>query len=282
MSNDLNAERMKHVLHFIERNLDEDIDCNQMAEIAFYSRFHFHRLFQAYAGESVYAFRKRLLLERAVKHLQFTRDSISDIAYKCGYENQASFNKAFRKQFLMSPSDVRKQMISINRPMDCPLPERIEIMTPEIVELNDVPVISARGSGEYSSAASEAWGKLMGFAYKNRLMNKEVRLFGVSYDDPDMTDPERIRYDACLDIDTDVSSDVDVRKQVISGGKYAKFLHKGAHENFAATYTYIFKEWLPNSGYQLRDVPCFDIYLNRDPRRTKPENLRTEIYIPIV
>ncbi|MEZ8051404.1 GyrI-like domain-containing protein [Vibrio sp. 1F169] len=34
-------------------------------------------------------------------------------------------------------------------------------------------------------------------------------------------------------------------------------------------------------GFELRDQPCFEVYLNRDPRRTKPENLKTEIYIPI-
>jgi AraC family transcriptional regulator len=28
--------------------------------------------------------------------------------------------------------------------------------------------------------------------------------------------------------------------------------------------------------------PCFEKYLYRDPRRTKPENLRTEIWIPVV
>ncbi len=38
---------------------------------------------------------------------------------------------------------------------------------------------------------------------------------------------------------------------------------------------------LPESHHKLRDNPCFEIYLNRDPRRAKPENLKTEIYIPI-
>jgi AraC family transcriptional regulator len=40
-------------------------------------------------------------------------------------------------------------------------------------------------------------------------------------------------------------------------------------------------QWYPESGEKLRDLPCFDVYLNRDPRRTKPENLRTEIYVPV-
>ena len=60
------------------------------------------------------------------------------------------------------------------------------------------------------------------------------------------------------------------------------FLHKGVYEGLQQSYAYIFNEWLPESGHSLRDEnTCFEIYLNRDPRKTKPENLRTEIYIPL-
>ena len=65
------------------------------------------------------------------------------------------------------------------------------------------------------------------------------------------------------------------------GGQYVKFLHKGPYEKFQETYSNIFDECLPNSNHKLRDNPCFEIYLNKDPRRTKPENLKTEIYVPI-
>jgi AraC family transcriptional regulator len=41
-------------------------------------------------------------------------------------------------------------------------------------------------------------------------------------------------------------------------------------------------DWVVSEGVGLRDAPLFEKYLNRDPRRTKPENLRTEIYVPIV
>jgi len=40
-------------------------------------------------------------------------------------------------------------------------------------------------------------------------------------------------------------------------------------------------DWIVESGVNLEDKPIFEKYLNRDPRRTKPENLKTEIYVPI-
>jgi len=67
----------------------------------------------------------------------------------------------------------------------------------------------------------------------------------------------------------------------IGGAKYAVFLHKGAYEGLKSTYDSI-GDWIVQSGAELRDEPLFERYLNRDPRRTKPENLRTEIYIPVV
>jgi AraC family transcriptional regulator len=69
---------------------------------------------------------------------------------------------------------------------------------------------------------------------------------------------------------------------LIAGGKYAQFVHKGSYDSLGNTYNYAFNKWLPKSGYQLRMVPCFDLYLNKDPRRTKPENLTTVVHLPLM
>ncbi len=281
MSKKIHSERMNKVVHFIEHNLDSEIDCNKLAEIACYSKFHFHRLFYSYIGEGVYAYRKRLLLERSIKHLLHSDDSIIDIAFKCGYENQTSFNKAFRKQFSFTPSQVRKQMVSVDTNRVKLIRKRCVDMKPEVIIFRETKVISARAYGAYAKAAPEAWSQVMKFAYSNRLMKKGVRMFGISHDDPNVTEPNNIRYDACVDIEANIAKEVNLRKLTVSGGKYAKFLHKGAYENFQETYSFIFNEWLPENNHKLRDEPCFEIYLNKDPRRTKPENLKTEIYIPI-
>ena len=53
------------------------------------------------------------------------------------------------------------------------------------------------------------------------------------------------------------------------------FLHKGAYENLKTTYDEI-GDWVVESDYEVRDLPMFEKYLNRDPRRTK-----TEIYVPL-
>ncbi len=282
MSKKIHNERMSKVVQYIEDNLDTEIELSKLSKIACYSEFHFHRLFRSYVSESVYGYRKRLLLERAVKQLLYSGDSITEISFKCGYENQSSFNKAFKKNFSYTPSQVRKQRVSVNT-IVIQLNSKPGIdMKPEVKTIKEINVICAREKGVYAEAAPKAWDRIMKFSYSNKLMTASVRTIGISHDDPNVTDPNHIRYDACVDIDADISMENNLTKQTISAGKYAMFLHVGAYEKLQNTYAYIFNEWLPDSDHSLRDEKsCFEIYLNKDPRRTKPENLRTEIYIPL-
>lgn len=58
------------------------------------------------------------------------------------------------------------------------------------------------------------------------------------------------------------------------------FSAEGTYTGFDGAYTQIYAKWLPESGLQLRNEPGFEKYLN-NPGKTKPENLLTEIYIPV-
>ena len=282
MSKKIHSERMNRVVQHIEDNLNVEIDIRALSEIAFYSEFHFHRLFRSYVGESVYGYRKRLLLERSIKQLLYSSDTITEISFKCGYENQSSFNKAFKRQFSYTPSQVRQQRVSISTIISKPHTERTIEMKPEIKNIEDICVIGARETGSYAEAAPKAWGRIMKYAYSNKLMGKDIRSIGITHDDPSVTESDNIRYDACLDINTNIKNADNLKKYTISGGRYAVFLHKGVYAGLQQSYAYIFNEWLPESGHSLRDEnTCFEIYLNRDPRKTKPKNLRTEIYIPL-
>ncbi len=188
--------------------------------------------------------------------------------------------KSFKKQFNYSPTQVRAKLLSLTQ-YQLPKLDEDKNMKAKIVTLDEIKVIAARGVGTYEEIAPEAWGRLMKFAYGNGLMKGDVRRFGVSYDDPNITEPDKIRYDACLDLYVDISQGDNLKNMTIGGGKYAQFMHMGSYDDLDQTYHYIFNQWLPKSGHELRDDPCFDLYLNKDPRRTKPENLKTIVHVPI-
>jgi AraC family transcriptional regulator len=102
-------ESITRVMLFIQARLDAPPSLDEVAVVAAFSPFHFHRLFTAYTGESLSAFVRRLRLEHAANRLRQTFDPITEIALDAGYETPTNFGKAFRQQFGQSPSEFREK-----------------------------------------------------------------------------------------------------------------------------------------------------------------------------
>lgn len=273
--------RLERVLAYIHSHLDEPLTMERLADIACLSPFHFHRIFSAFLGETINAHVRRIRLEQAALRITDTGESMTEVALSVGYETPAAFTRAFRGLFGISPSAYRKQQTPFPPLAGQLTVEEIFAMKPEIHELQEMKVLFVKKTGPYAEVAGKAWETLMKFAYQHRLLNPATLCIGVGHDDPAVTPEEQLRYDACITFTGDVQPEGEVGLQTIAGGRYAVFLHKGAYTGLSETYRSIYAGWLPNSGYALREVPCFEKYLNRDPRRTKPENLRTEIWVPV-
>lgn len=99
-------QRMARVLRHIEQHLDSRPDLEELARIAGFSRFHFHRIFTSMAGESVAAYVRRLLLERAAMRLGHSHEPITRIALDAGYESLDAFSRAFRARFFCCPPNT--------------------------------------------------------------------------------------------------------------------------------------------------------------------------------
>lgn len=66
----------------------------------------------------------------------------------------------------------------------------------------------------------------------------------------------------------------------IDGGKTAVMTYMGPYSGLAAAYQTLFGQWLPDSGEEPADVPCYEISLS-DPRTTAPDDLLIEICLPL-
>ena len=140
-------------------------------------------------------------------------------------------------------------------------------------------VASVRHTGPYAECCS-AWAALCGNERVRATFGSDTQMVGVSYDDPDVTEAEKIRYDACATIREEQDFGGGVVTQTIAGGQYAVAIHEGSFDGLAASYKYLYGQWLPSSGYEPAMAPCLEIYLT-DPETTPPEELRTEIRIPL-
>ncbi len=278
-------ERLRVLVH-IEEHMDRPLKLKELASLACFSPFHFHRIFAACVGETINEYIRRIRLEKAAIKLVHSSEPITSVALAGGYETPAAFTKAFRQHFGQNPTDFksirRQKSACMNLTINMYSTEKDRItMQPEIRTIPEQGVLFVRKTGRYDKAAAKAWSTLMEFAYSRRLMGKNTKSFGVSRDNPDITLEKKIRYEACITFDEDVKPEGEIGIQSIGGGRYAVFLHKGPYDKLGETYNTIFSWWFPSSGEKLREASCFELYLNRDPRRTKPDNLRTEIFVPI-
>ena len=278
-------ERLNRVRLHIQQHLDEPLSLPALARVACFSPFHFHRIFTAFVGESVGEHTRRLRLELAAHRLACTARPVTEIALSAGYETAAAFNKAFRRRFRTTPTAFRRlrnaaEVLKRSREAARPPLEETTMLKPHIQTRPQTRCVFVRRTGKYDHSAGEAWRAVCGFAFPRGLVGPGSQMIGISHDDPQITAEDQLRYDACITVDREVAPEGEVGVTTIAGGKYAVFTHQGPYERLSDTYREIFGAWLPGSGTRLREVPSFEIYLN-SPDQVKPEELRTEICIPI-
>ncbi|SHN51929.1 helix-turn-helix transcriptional regulator [Desulfitobacterium chlororespirans] len=95
-------------LDYIEENLDDRIDLEDLARKAYLSKYYYHRLFHKVTGESVTRYITRRRMEKAAEELVGTEQPIIDIALKYQYASQESFTRAFMRIYGLAPGKYRK------------------------------------------------------------------------------------------------------------------------------------------------------------------------------
>ncbi len=287
-------ERMLRVLLYIQEHLDDTLALGELAGVALFSPYHFHRVFRGMTGESVHKHVRRLRLERAAHRLRFSDKSVTDIAFEAGYEAHESFTRSFHSMFGDSPSSFRDRRKSITIPAassgvhfvsdDSPLDfspisyggTPMEVTTER---LEPMRVVFIRHVGPYDQVGP-VWNRLFAWAGPRGLLGMSIVAVGVSYDDPDVTPLEYVRCDACLVVSRTVEPEGEVAVQQIGGGEYGLTRHVGPYEKLPDTYAQLFGQWLPNSGREARSAPALEFYRN-SPLDTPPEKLVTDVYIPL-
>mgnify|MGYP000456262417 FL=1 len=286
--------RMVNVVNYIQQNLDNELTLEELAQQANFSSYHFHRIFSGMLGESVKELIRRLRLERAAVQLRTSTASILDIALAAGYESDMAFSRAFKSRSGVQPSKFRK---SEQASFPCLSISSVRYVTNEhissfdpftdeelnmnvtIKQVNDTLVAYVSHQGPYKDCG-HAWDTLCTALAPEGLLGGDAKMIGVSYDDPDVVAPDLLRYEACISVDEVFSTTDEIAFKAITGGRYAVTTHIGPYEKLNETYQKFLGQWLSQSEHESADRPCFEIYLN-DPESTEPEELITDIYLPL-
>ncbi len=273
-------QKLNHIIEYIHHNLDSKIDIKTLAEISHFSPFHFHRISRALLGEPIGAYISRTRVETAAKMIRYTALGIEDIAYNVGYETPSSLSKAFKNHFGISPIGYRKDKFYTIKTMQT-METTLNIKKPKIIDVDDKQCLYYRMQGAYNTLDyGSAWVKLWGEVKAQKLFTAGIEHLGLPHDDPNITEDDKIRYDACLVIHKKANPSGEIGVKTLKGGKFATFLYQGSYSNFPEVYNYIFNDWLLNNDYELRDEPVREKYIS-NPERVEEHKLKTEFYLPL-
>ncbi len=278
-------QRLLRVQLYIERHLDEELFLEDLARVAHFSPYHFHRIFRGMLGESVKGYVRRLRLECAAHRLAHTSQPVTHIGLEAGYEAHEAFSRAFKNLFGVSPQSYRETCrahaagFMTLEPFAPQPPTGGNIMEVRIEHLPTRTVAFMRHVGPYA-ACGQTWARLCAWAGPKGLLEPQTLFLGVCHDDPEVTASENIRYDACISLERPLTSEGDVGVQDILGGEYAVASHKGPLDKLKDSYAWLCGQWAPRSGREIKAAPSVEIYRN-DPDTTPPEEILVDICVPL-
>lgn len=269
---------------YIDQNLDGDLSLDRLSEVACLSKFHLHRLFSSHFEINLGKYIQLARLKRASFRLAFyPDDKIIDIALDAGFETPESFARAFKKAFGQTPTDFRKgpewrgwhdRYRHIKR-------KRVISMEVSVIEFAPVGLAAYCHRGPIEGVNDSArifieWRKASGLSPRER-----CRTFGIVFDNPETTEPDAFRFDICGEIEGEVPENPQgVVKKQIPGGRCAVVRHRGSHEQIGETVKFLYRDWLPASGEELRDYPVYFHYLNFA-GETPEHELLTDVHLPL-
>jgi AraC family transcriptional regulator len=291
--------RINRVIDHIDAHLGADLTLDELADVACFSRFHFHRIFSAMVGETVTDYLKRIRLQSAASRLvNNPRDSVTDISMACGFSSPSVFARAFKERFGVSASAWRAGAGRANgesgrgtdgeaesnagkadrttgeahgegllHPREHLGDDRRKVMavTAQSIEVKALPelhVAYVRHIGPYNRIG-EAFGKLMRWAGPRGLLRfPETKSLAVYRDSPETTEESKLRSDACITVPEGTKVDGEVGLMRIPGGTFAVGRFEIAGDQFGEAWNVLMGGWLPGSGYQPDDRMCYELYLN--------------------
>ncbi|MDE6850552.1 MAG: AraC family transcriptional regulator, partial [Clostridia bacterium] len=93
---------------FISNRYGENITAEDIAAAAGYSPNYLSRKFKESTGVGIHEYLTFIRLQKAAVELVSTKDSVTDIALRCGFSDGNYFKDVFKKKYGVTPREYRK------------------------------------------------------------------------------------------------------------------------------------------------------------------------------
>lgn len=268
--------RINQAVKLISQHLDEEIRIKDLAQEAGFSAFHFQRIYKAITSETPHETVLRLRLEKGAfllkRHPQLR---VQDIAMESGFGSVENFSRQFKKRYHITPGQLQKDPAlqnsriyqeSTSKDFHLAYEQGRERALPgfevTLEKLPEVTVAMTRAVfGQDGSALLSAYEVLMKWFESHGGTRLGSRRFGMSVDDPEVTPANLYRYDFAVAMSADFEEQDLIEKGTIPGGWYAIVHCQGDLPKVAQAWDFLYKSWLPQSGYVPRHFPAVEEFL---------------------
>jgi AraC family transcriptional regulator len=279
--------RIHMAIDFIEEHLREDLSTEKIAKAAWFSPWHFQRIFRAAVGDTLKEYVRKRRLTAALVELKNSKKRILDLALEYGFESQESFTRAFKAMFGRPPGECRSRNFSPAAFLTKPRITREyldhlygqALSDPELKEFPETKVIGLSATfisifapdSNHDIVLPELWREFVPRLkeIKNRKARMTAGLCELVSDASKKSHPDEFLYTAGTEVTAFDTIPHGMVARTVPAGRYAVFTHKGKMEMLEYTMNYIFGSWLSNSGFELRDAADIELYddsvkLNQD------------------
>lgn len=240
-----------------------------LAALAHFSPFHFHRIYRGLIGETVAATVRRVRLAKAAQMLGAGDSSVTQVGQDAGYDSPQAFSRAFSQFTGLAPRDFQRKVGLATMKNE----ENTSGLAVQLVERPSIAVQALLHEGP-AATIPHTYGRLAEFVGTRQT----GPWYGIIEGDHD--DPEGCRYHAAVSEAGPALLNPALQHMTLAGGRYAMYLLKGPYTQINAVLTALCTNWLPASGFEADDRPCLERYLNSS-ATAAPQDLLTELLLPI-
>lgn len=272
---------------FVESNLREEISTTDIADHVSYSRFHFHRLFQAVVDLTPGVYLRQRRLCHAARELITGNRRILDIAIDYQFGSQASFSRAFQREFGVPPGQFRQHSDSVDS-LISPALVKVRLlhyrggkqMVPKIISQEKITVIGLSYYGDNSQGEIPAlWGTFC--SRMTEIADVVGRCaYGLCLETDDYDETGKFEYIAALPVSSVDMVPQGMVSREIPAGEYAVFTHKGPVSALRDTYENIYGTWVKEAKLNVLNGFDFELYDHRFTSADDPKS-ELDIYIPL-
>jgi len=269
-------EKMNQAMTYIEENITEKLNTEEVAKLADCSIYHFQRIFACMAGIPLSEYIRRRRMSLAVTDLKEQDVKIIDVALKYGYSSPTAFNRAFQSVHGIAPSLVKHDGVAVKSypPLTFQMVVKgVESFNFRIEKKEAFRVVGASidmigDMEDMEEPMNQLWDVLETNGTMDKIKSladgEPTHLLEVMVPDENT---EEWKY--LLGVATSKEACGKLEEYTVGAYTWAMFRDEG---QLTDGYR-VLKEWLPTSGYEYDDGPDINVHIK--------DGVETEFWLPV-